>query len=75
MKIGRKEDMDVSDKMALLVVGSHAPSSHSCAKRARTHFFCSLWLLEVIDCNENLHEGGHGLCQRNDINGFGMACV
>ena len=23
----------------------------------------SLWLLEVIDCNENLHEGGHGLCQ------------
>ena len=28
---------------------------------------CSLWLLEVIDCNENLHEGGHGLCQRNDV--------
>ena len=36
---------------------------------------CSLWLLEVIDCNENLHEGGHGLCQRNDVNGFGMARV
>ena len=35
----------------------------------------SLWLLEVIDCNENLHEGGHGLCQRNDVNGFGMARV
>ena len=34
---------------------------------------CSLWLLEVIDCNENLHEGGHGLCQRNDVVGFGMA--
>ena len=32
MKIGRKEDMDVSDKMALLVLGSHAPSSHSCAR-------------------------------------------
>ena len=28
---------------------------------------CSLWLLEVIDCNENLHEGGHGLCQQNDV--------
>ena len=34
---------------------------------------CSLWLLEVIDCNENLHEGGHGLCQQNDVVGFGMA--
>ena len=27
----------------------------------------------MIDCNENLHEGGHGLCQQNDLVGFGMA--
>ena len=42
-------------------------------KAYQNSLIASLWLLEVIDCNENLHEGGHGLCQLNDVVGFGMA--
>ena len=33
----------------------------------------SLWWLEVKDCNENWHEGGHGHCQQNGVVGFGNA--
>ena len=35
----------------------------------------SLWWLEVKDCNENRHEGGHGHCRRNGVVGFGIARV
>ena len=34
---------------------------------------CSLWWLEVMDCSENWHEGGHGHCRRNGVVGFGIA--
>ena len=52
----------------------HARAAHVIAREARQNaLICSLWWLEVIDCNENLHEGGHGLCQQNDLVGFGMA--
>ena len=34
---------------------------------------CSLWWLEVMDCSENRHEGGHGRCRRNGVVGFGIA--
>ena len=35
----------------------------------------SLRWLEVKDCNENRHEGGHGRCRRNGVVGFGIARV
>ena len=41
-----KEDMGVADEMALLVLGSRA-----CEARQNA-LICSLWWLEVIDCNK-----------------------
>ena len=75
MKIGMKEYLGVADRMALLVLGLRVRSNVIAREACQNALICSLWLLEVIDCNENLHEGGHGLCQRNDVNGFGMARV
>ena len=34
MKIGIREDMDVAEEMALLVLGSRARSAHNCARSA-----------------------------------------
>ena len=64
MKIGMKGDMGVADKMALLVLGSQTRAVRVIAREARQKAVIrSLWWLEVKDCNENRHEGGHGRCQ------------
>ena len=43
------------------------------AREARqTALLHSLWWLEVKDCNENRHEGGHGRCRQNGVVGFGI---
>ena len=72
MKFGMKEDMGIADKMALSVFGSRA--ARVIAREARQNtLICSLWCLEVMDCSENRHEGGHGRCRQNGIVGFGIA--
>ena len=44
------------------------------AREARQNaLICSLWWLEVKDCNENRHEGGHGRCRQNGIVSLGIA--
>ena len=44
------------------------------AREARQNaLICSLWWLEVKDCNENRHEGGHWRCRQNGVVGFGIA--
>ena len=66
MKIGRKEDMDVSDKMALLVVNGFgmARAEFVILRKARKNaLICSLLWLEVSDCNGNGYEGGRGRCR------------
>ena len=62
MKIGMKGDMGVADEMALLVLGSNKRrTAHVIAREARQNaLICSLWWLEVKDCNENRHEGEKG---------------
>ena len=60
MKIGMKEDMVVADEMSLLVL----VLGFGIAREARQNALIrSLWWLEVKDCNENRHEGGHGRCR------------
>ena len=63
MKIGMKGDMGVADKMALLVLGSRERSALLASKARQKAVIPSLWWLEVKDCNENRHEGGHGRCR------------
>ena len=46
------------------------------AREARHNaLICSFWWLEVKDCSENWHEGGHGHCQQNCVVGLGIACA
>ena len=71
MKIGRKEDMDVSDKMALLVLDRMRPACIVAREACQNALICNLWWLEVMDCGENRHEGGHGHC----LVKFGIACA
>ena len=62
MKIGMKGDMGVADKIALLV-WDRAQAARVIAREERQKAVIrSLWWLEVKDCNENRHEGGHGRC-------------
>ena len=63
MKIGMKGDMGVADKMALLVLISRACSARIAREARQKAVIRSLWWLEVRDCNENCHEGGHGRCR------------
>ena len=54
--------MGDADEMALLVCRT-ARAAHVIAREARQKAVIrSLWRLEVKDCNENRHEGGHGRC-------------
>ena len=70
-----KEDIGVADEMALLVLGSRdrARAARVIAREARQNaLICSLWWLEVIDCNKR-HAGRHGHCRQNGVVGFGIA--
>ena len=62
MKIGMKEYMGVADRMALLVLGLLVRSNVIAREARQNALIRSLWWLEVNDCNENHHEGGHGRC-------------
>ena len=73
MKIGMKEDMDIADKMTLSNLVSRSTHNYTHAKCALTHLFAVFGRLEGKDCNDNLYEGGHGHCQRNNIIKFGIA--
>ena len=59
MKIDMKEDM--GNKMALRCwFWDRARAAQVFAGKARQDAqICSLWRLEVKDCNENRYEGGH----------------
>ena len=68
MKVGmKKEDMDVADEMTLpnLVSRSmrdctHSDDIHNGIMPKRT--YQQFMVLEGKDCDENVHEGGHGRC-------------
>ena len=59
MKIGRKEDMDVADKMILNLVSRRSCNYvQSVPKRTYLQFM----VLKGEDWDENMHKGGHWHC-------------
>ena len=66
MEIGMKEDKDVADEISLSNLVSR--STRNLAQSATKCTYLQFMVLEGKDCDETLHEGGYGHCQRNDIN-------
>ena len=52
--------MGIADEMALLVLGSRARSDRNCARSEPERTYLQFMVLEVMDCSENRHDGGHG---------------